>query len=257
MPKETEMPAVDWRQAAEEIGRQAFETAVAPEPEPTPPPWWEFTEKRKGITMKNAQTKQTATPPPAAAPVLAQPPAPEVEDWVSDTPSETLYQLEMWQQETIESIDMTRREYVSVKRHLAGLRGIAPAAAEPATEPAAVPQTTLEPMKVSLSELSPEQEREVRAALLSRLQQQLAGMETCQIQSITWYADVVEADHGCDTPAQDFITTLVLHNYVRPLIPDNAARLLEEFRENFDSMVEGARAFTARYPKAFETATAA
>ena len=34
MPRETEMPAVDWRQAAEEIGRQAFETAVAPEPEP-------------------------------------------------------------------------------------------------------------------------------------------------------------------------------------------------------------------------------
>ena len=202
--------------------------------------------------------KKTLSTPPAAAPVPAtQPPAPEVEDWVSDTPSETLYQLEMWQQETIESIDMTRREYVSLKRHLAGLRGIAPAAAEPATEPAAVPQTTLDPMKVSLSELSPEQEREVRAALLSRLQQQLAGMETCQIQSITWYADVVEADHGCDTPAQDFITTLVLHNYVRPLIPDNAARLLEEFRENFDSMVEGARAFTARYPKAFETATAA
>ena len=209
--------------------------------------------------MKNAQTKQTATPPPAAAPVLAQPPAPEVEDWVSDTPSETLYQLEMWQQETIESIDMTRREYVSLKRHLAGLRGIipVPTPAEPATEPTTAPQTKLDPMDVRLSNLSPEQEQEVHAALLSRLQQQLAGMEICRIQSIAWYADMEEADRGCDTPAQDFLTTLVLHDHVRPLTPDAAARLLEEFRENFDSMVEGARIFTARYPEAVKSATAA
>ena len=202
--------------------------------------------------------KKTLSTPPAAAPVPAtQPPAPEVEDWVSDTPSETLYQLEMWQQETIESIDMTRREYVSLKRHLAGSRGIIPVAAEPVTEPIAAPVSKLDPMNASLSELSPEQEQEVRAALLSRLQQQLAGMETCQMQSITWYVDVVEADRGCDTPAQDFITTLVLHNYVRPLIPDNAARLLEEFRKNFDCMVDAARIFSAKYPKAVKAAAAA
>src|ERR1035441_7368952 len=84
--------------------------------------------------MKNAQTKQTATKPPAAAPVPAiQPPAADVEDWVSDTPSETLYQLEMGQQEIVESIDMTRREYVSLKRHPPGspLRPPAPLPAEP------------------------------------------------------------------------------------------------------------------------------
>jgi hypothetical protein len=194
--------------------------------------------------MKTTQQKPTVTAPPAAMP---------------DTPPDHTYCLDMYENNdvSIDSYELTRAEFNTLKQHLAGLRGIAPAAAEPATEPTTVPQTTLDPMEVSLSELSPEQEREVRAALLARLQQQLAGMETCQIQSITWYADVVEADRGCDTPAQDFLTTLVLHNYVRPLIPDNAARLLEEFRENFDSMVEGARAFTARYPKAFETATAA
>ena len=206
--------------------------------------------------MKNAQTKQTATPP-AAAPVATQPP--EVEDWVNDTPYETLYTIEMWQQEIVETIDLTRAEYIALKGHLAGLRGIipVPTPAKPATEPIAAPQTKLDTMQVSLSKLSPEQEREVRAALLARIQQQLAGMETCRIQSIAWYADIEEADHGWDAPAQDFLTTLVLHDHVRPLTPDAAARLLEEFRENFDSMVEGARIFTARYPEAVKSATAA
>ena len=176
-----------------------------------------------------------------------------------DTPPDHTYCLDMYENNdvSIDSYELTRAEFNTLKRHLAGLRGIAPAAAEPATEPTTVPQTTLDPMEVSLSELSPEQEREVRAALLARLQQQLAGMETCQMQSITWYVDVVEADRGCDTPAQDFITTLVLHNYVRPLIPDNAARLLEEFRKNFDCMVDAARIFSAKYPKAVKAAAAA
>ena len=50
MPREPETPATV-RAEAEEIGRQAFETAVAPapepEPEPTPPPWWESPKKGK------------------------------------------------------------------------------------------------------------------------------------------------------------------------------------------------------------------
>jgi hypothetical protein len=47
MPKRTPKPkptapppAVDWRAAALEAGRLAFEAAVAPEPEPTPEPAW-------------------------------------------------------------------------------------------------------------------------------------------------------------------------------------------------------------------------
>jgi hypothetical protein len=46
MPKEPETPATV-RAEAEEIGRQTFEAAVAPEPEPTPPPWWESPKKGK------------------------------------------------------------------------------------------------------------------------------------------------------------------------------------------------------------------
>ena len=167
--------------------------------------------------MKNAQTKQTATKPPAAAPVPAiQPPAADVEDWVSDTPSETLYQLEMWQQEIVESIDMTRREYVSLKRHLAGLRGIAPA--PPPAAPAAA-----------------EQEHDI----------------------VAWFAEIEEADRGSNTPAENFIKHLVMVSHFRPLTPDEAASCLETFREDFNDMGETARTFVARYPEAVKSATAA
>src|ERR1035441_189857 len=126
---------------------------------------WNPNRKRGIIPMKTTQQKPTVTAPPAAMP---------------DTPPDHTYCLDMYENNdvSIDSYELTRAEFNTLKRHLAGLRGIAPAAAEPATEPTTVPQTTLDPMEVSLSELSPEQEREVRAALLARLQQQLAGMET-------------------------------------------------------------------------------
>ena len=106
----------------------------------------------------------------------------------------------------------------------------------------------------ALSNLSPEQELEVRAALLARLQQQLAGMETCDIRSLVRYADIADANHGCDTPAEEFITRLVLRHHVRALTPEDAADYLEEFRRDFDFMVEGVRAFSARYPEAVKSA---
>jgi hypothetical protein len=125
-----------------------------------------------------------------------------------------------------------------------------------ATPPAPAVAPKLDPMDMML-EFSPEQEQEVRATLLVRLQQQFAGMSTYEIQSVAWYADIEEAASGCDTPAENFITMLVLHQSIRPVTPADAARKLEEFRENFDSMVESARIFVEKYPQALETATAA
>jgi hypothetical protein len=201
--------------------------------------------------MKTTQPKPET---PAAAPVATQPPAPAVEDWANDTPHETLYQLEMWQQETIESIDMTRREYIALKQHLAGLRGLIPAVAEPTAEPAAATQPKVDPMNVSLSDLSPEQEQEARAALLDRLQRQLAGMDTCNIREVARYADIQMAD-GYD-PAGDFIEFLVMTHHMRSLTPNEAAFRLEEFRENFESAAKDARIFSAMYPEAVKSAAA-
>jgi hypothetical protein len=130
-----------------------------------------------------------------------------------------------------------------------------PPAAAPA-EPAA-PQLTLNPMQVSILGLSPKQEQEVRKALLSLLHRRLDGMSACTLRSLVWYADIEDADGGCFTPAEDFITRLVLHHHVRALTPDDATNHLETFRENFDSVVEGARNFSAMYPEAVKPATAA
>src|ERR1039458_4034023 len=77
------------------------------------------------MPMKKTQPK-TETPPAAAAVSVPQP-APEVPDWANNTPYETLYTIEMWQQEIVETVDMSRAEYVALKNDLAAMRGIAPA----------------------------------------------------------------------------------------------------------------------------------
>ena len=77
--------------------------------------------------MKKTPTK-TATP--AAAPVAAaQPPAPEVEpevpDWVNMTWPDHIYEMTVYESGdgSSEDISLTRAEYISLKHHLAGMRG--------------------------------------------------------------------------------------------------------------------------------------
>jgi hypothetical protein len=49
---------------------------------------------------------------------------PELPDWITETPDDNTYNLEMWDEnETIQSIDLTRVEYLTLKRHLAEMRG--------------------------------------------------------------------------------------------------------------------------------------
>ena len=193
--------------------------------------------------MKKTQTKTETTPPPAAA--------------MPETPPDHSYCLDMYENNdvSIDSYEMTRAEYIALKQHLAGLRGLIPAPAEPTAEPAAAPQPKVDPMKVGLSGLSPEQKQEVRETLLDRLQLQLAGMDACNIREVARYADIQMAD-GYD-PAGDFIEFLVMTHHMWSLTPDGASMRLEEFRENFESAAKDARIFTARYPEAVKAATAA
>lgn len=68
---------------------------------------------------------------PAQAPSVA-PGQTEIPDWVTETPEEMTYFLEMenpsgnWLQE----IPLSRAEYVTLKAHLARMRGLPPAAPE-------------------------------------------------------------------------------------------------------------------------------
>ena len=78
-----------------------------------------------------------------------------------------------------------------------------------------------------------------------------------EINLVTWFAEMDEARCGCNTPAEEFISNLVMHHHHRGLTPDEATECLKEFREDFDSMMKGAREFIAKYPQTLETATAA
>src|ERR1017187_6372207 len=107
---------------------QGEEEAIAVERTTRPAPaGWNPNRKRGIIPMKTTQQKPTETAPPAAMP---------------DTPPDHTYCLDMYENNdvSIDSYELTRAEFNTLKRHLAGLRGIAPAAAEPATEPTTAPQ---------------------------------------------------------------------------------------------------------------------
>jgi hypothetical protein len=133
-----------------------------------------------------------------------------------------------------------------------------PPAAAPATPaPAVAPQPKMNLMKVDLSRLSAQQDEEVHDALLAQLLQRFAAKSTRGLQDVLWYVEILETDSGCDTPAENFITQLVMVHALRGLTPDDVDHDLKDFRLNFDDMAIAAAEFTARYPEAVKSATAA
>jgi hypothetical protein len=68
--------------------------------------------------------KQNETTPAATA------------NWVNETPPDHCYSLDMYENSdhSIDSVEMTRAEYIALKQHLATMRGLYPA---PPAEPAA------------------------------------------------------------------------------------------------------------------------
>ena len=73
----------------------------------------------------------------------------EIPEWVKDTPDECAYDLTMFDSlgSSIQRIDLTRDEFLTLKQHLATMRGYAIANAGPAL-PAAPNETSREPRKV-------------------------------------------------------------------------------------------------------------
>ena len=125
---------------------------------------------------------------------------------------------------------------------------LAVAPAKPAPAPVAHPN--LDPMDISTwRDLSPEQQQWIRAELLARIQRKFADMSTCAIQSVAWYVHMEIANHGCITPAENFIDSLIMTHRIRGLTPESAASTLEEFQEEFESIAECTKRFNnLRYP---------
>ena len=60
--------------------------------------------------------------------------------------------------------------------------------------------------------------------------------------------DAIENDSGSPTPAEEFLTTALLHYSTNSLVPRRARVALETFEQSFADMAGHAKAFTAKYP---------
>ena len=93
-----------------------------------------------------------------------------------------------------------------------------------------------------------------RAALLRRALEGLQSASDYDLQQIVFFIEIIENLVGSNTPAEEFITGLVLTHGRdardgRGLTPDDAANDLEVFRQEFDSMVVESKNFAAQYSK--------
>src|ERR1035441_2566046 len=139
--------------------------------------------------MKTTQQKPTVTAPPAAMP---------------DTPPDHTYCLDMYENNdvSIDSYELTRAEFNTLKQHLAGLRGLIPAVAEPAAAPVPAiqppaPETVpaLDPLRgvqnfYDLEKKQPLEAKALRAQLLDQMMQSLPEMDTSQVQEIAQFLDL-------------------------------------------------------------------
>lgn len=68
---------------------------------------------------------------------------------------------------------------------------------------------------------------------------------------LAMFARILEAERGCDTPVEEFITQLVMsYGYGHAITPDTViAEVDGAFRTNFDSAIEIARMMMKKYPK--------
>ena len=196
--------------------------------------------------MKTTQQKPTVTAPPAAMP---------------DTPPDHTYCLDMYENNdvSIDSYELTRAEFNTLKQHLAGLRGLIPAVAEPAAAPTQptqppAPETApaLDRLRVWVGdELPAEEEKALRAQLLEQIMQSLPKMSTSSIQQVARFMDLVENDRGCVTPVEEFITNLVMQHYdFGGLTPEGVMDEFEGedgFKVNYEECAEGVDRFNLAY----------
>jgi hypothetical protein len=207
------------------------------------------------IIKEGAQTQPEV--PPAAVP-----------EWVNETPEHeaTEYNLMMqdaqqhWEQE----VQVTRAEYIALKQHVAGLRGIAPL--EPtvlATESSApdakpAPLSQVDPLRVdSICELErtqPEEAAALRAQLLEQITAFLPKMSTSDVQNVAQFMDLCNNNRGCVTPVENFLTELVSEHYLcGGLTPEVVMHEFDGncdgFKTNYEETVESVARFNAAYPK--------
>ena len=124
------------------------------------------------------------------------------------------------------------------------------AAPEVKTEPAtATAQPHPDLLRAKIYNFSPEQQESARAELLAMILKSVTGMDASGLQDVAQFIEICENNAGCITPAEEFITDLVMTHSGYSLTPDWAADTLARFRENFGIAVNVAGRFATRYPE--------
>lgn len=89
-----------------------------------------------------------------------------------------------------------------------------------------------------------------REKLLNLIEDSISEMNTSDLQQVAQFIDIVENDHGCTTPAEEFITSLIFGHYARAgkgLTPKIARSELQIFCEHFAAAVEITKRFNHTY----------
>jgi hypothetical protein len=153
-------------------------------------------------------------------------PTPEVPKWVTETPDEITYKLEMteWctgENQDVESIDLNRDEFIKLKATLARLRGFD----------------------------VPEVEAETAPAEAKQDQYEAEYLKTC--------LEIRENDEGSVTPFESFFTQLALAYGSGSRGPEQVRQSADEFQENWEAAVQHIRTVTRHCPELVKEAAAA
>lgn len=134
----------------------------------------------------------------------------------------------------------------------------------PAPPPLAVaPATALAPavdlLRVqdiyNLEKTRPMDAEALRGQLVDLIDRSLQELSTSMVQQVAQFVDISLNEHGCITPAEEFITGLVsTHYFANGLIPDEVRDLLkgpEGFETNFSDFVDNTKRAKEMYPNTF------
>jgi hypothetical protein len=79
--------------------------------------------------------------------------------------------------------------------------------------PTPIPPVNDDALRMGTFDLPPAQIEALRGRLVDGIVKSIAGMSTFRIQEVARFIEICENDHGCITPAEEFITSLVADHF--------------------------------------------
>ena len=92
----------------------------------------------------------------------------------------------------------------------------------------------------------------LRADLLRLVTKAVDGMNADRLQAVARFIDLLVNDRGAITPAEELITRLVRHHFIRPLDPEAVRMAVEEFEDHFEDCTAVMERFGSVYGKTGE-----